>query len=101
MTLDRFIVAVTCVLAAVASGVNVWAALRGPVALRPMNAARAGLAAVYTAAYIWLLINPDKRLAWSHTMTGVSLAAWVLVWITPAAIAIRLQRDIARQVGNG
>jgi uncharacterized membrane protein len=98
VTLEHALIWVTLALAVGAVAVNGVAATRGPSPLRIASAARAGLAVVYVAAYIWLLANPTKRLAWSKTLAGVAIVAWVVVWIVPAITALHLERSYNRAV---
>ena len=91
MTLDVVVITVSVVLASVAAGVNIVASKVGPRPLRVMSTVRGVLAAFYAAAYVWLLAHRDQRAHWSQTLSGVALAAWVVVWIVPAIIAIRLR----------
>ncbi len=96
MSLDAAIIAITVVLAAIAVGVNLSAARHGPYPLRAMAAARSALACFYVAGYIWLLAHQERRVTWSKMMTGVSLVAWVVVWILPALVATKAGRPAKR-----
>ena len=98
MTLEHALIWVTLALAVAAVVVNGFAATRGPSTLRIVSAARSGLAFVYVAAYVWLLANPTKRLAWSKTLGGVAIVAWIVVWIVPAVTALHLEHSYNRAV---
>ena len=88
------------VFAATACGVNVWAARRGPGVLRPLRAAVAALAAVFVAAYVWLLSDLDAGLNWSQWMRPVGLVAWGLVWILPPCIVHRASARVAAHLDS-
>jgi hypothetical protein len=103
VTLEHALLWVTLALFITAVIANTLAATRGPAPLRIASAARAGLATVYVAAYIWLLANPTKRLEWSKTLAGVGIVTLVVVWIVPAVTALHLEHRYNRaieQAGN-
>jgi len=95
LTFAMWVIAVTVCLAATAAVLNFFAALHGPLALRVMCGMRAVIAGLYVPAYVWLLWNPTKRAVWSETVAGLSLIAWIVVWIMPAVLALRMEQRAA------
>lgn len=92
-----FTVSLSALLAAVACVVNFAAAIRGPFGLRMINGARGALAGLYVGSYLWLLAHLEQRAAWSRLMTGTAIIVWIVVWIVPPLLALRLERK-TRQV---
>ena len=87
---DSALIAVTAVLASSAAVMNITAAVQGNQFRRGVCAMRGLLATIYAVAYVWLLFHPARRLEWSRAMTGVSVTAWLLVWVYPAWQTLRL-----------
>lgn len=78
------------VLAAIAAGVNIWAAQGAPKLLRRSRLVTACLAIIYSAGITWGLVT-DQIERWASIGRVVGLFAWVLVWIVPA-LASRVDR---------
>lgn len=79
-------------LAAVAAWANFRTAHRVP--RRAAQRAVVGtLSAIYVCAYAWLIIF-DNQVAWSRVMQGVSLTAWVTVWIWPPLLTVKISDEI-------
>lgn len=91
---DRAVVVVNALLAFASACANVRA-VRGSTAMwRSVHVTIAALAVVYAAAYAYLAAWPDSILTWSQTMRGVSLLAWPVVWIAPAVVQRRSNRQV-------
>ena len=72
---------------------NVFAARRVLVPfLARIHAAVASLAAVFAAAYMFLLWSDVTVPAFSSFVRGVGLLSWPLVWVGPAYLHARPQR---------
>ena len=52
------------------------------------------LAAGYAAGYALVLTGTISRYHWSRFFVGVSLLAWILVWIYPPILSRKLSREI-------
>lgn len=81
--IDHYITLTVTFLAAVAGGAALVSSRTGSIRVRCYRRAVASLAFLYVGAYTWLLFNPEHRLGWSHVMAGVSIPAWIIVWIVP------------------
>lgn len=90
------VIALNAMGAGFACGWNVVAAARAPHRFRPIHSSIATLAAVYVVGYAWLLASDVAVTTWSALFRGVSLIAWPLVWIGPAAEHSR--RDVTDRV---
>lgn len=113
LTLDLFVAHVNLFLAIGALGANVYAIRYGHPFRRPMHASGAALCVIYIVSYVILLGDfPQRILAWSRIMRGVSVVAWCIVWIAPpimdvylqrrtGKVADRLQSEVARRLGDG
>lgn len=94
-TLDTAVFAINAAGALAAVVVNLVAAGRGGLtALRRLHVATAVLAAIYVAGYAWVLFGEPGIEQWSSVMRGVSIAAWVIVWVGPGVVSIRLNRRL-------
>ena len=52
------------------------------------------LAAAYSVGYLSVLLGYVDRLTWSRLFIGVSLFAWMVVWIYPPILARRVANEI-------
>lgn len=68
---------------------NRKASKMGLISLRKTHFLISGLAAFYTASYLFLLLFDPKFMAWSSFMRGVSLVVWPVVWAWPAVVSMR------------
>jgi hypothetical protein len=96
---DEVVVVLNLVCVAVAVAVNWWAARSGLLRLRTIHAAIAAIAGVYVAGYLWLLglipfLDAPDPARWSSVLRGLSLVAWVVVWVAPAVLSIRTTREL-------
>lgn len=91
---DRAVVIVNSLLAFASMCANAQAIRGSSPTWRSVHAAIAALAAVYAVAYAYLAVWPHAILTWSQTMRGVSLLAWPLVWIIPAVVQRRSNRQV-------
>lgn len=97
--LDEAVVVLNLVCVVVAVVVNWWAARSGLFRLRTIHAAIATVAGLYVAGYLWLLgllplIDAPDPARWSSVLRGLSLVAWVVVWIMPAVLSIRTTSEL-------
>jgi hypothetical protein len=88
-----------CVVVSVVA--NWWAARSGLFRFRTVHAAIATVSALYVVLYLWLLgwLSPIGLSAplvpvWSSVGRGISLVAWIVVWICPACMSIRATREL-------
>jgi hypothetical protein len=88
-------VALMSLAGATASVIVNWHAARvGLFRLRTIHAAIATISVLYVAGYLWLLFGNVDPARWSSTLRGLSLVAWVVVWIMPAVLSIRTTREL-------
>jgi hypothetical protein len=52
------------------------------------------LAASYSVGYLSVLFGYVDRLTWSRFFVGVSVFAWMVVWIYPPILARRVAKEI-------
>jgi hypothetical protein len=102
---EEFVIVVNLVCVVVAFAVNVWAAKVGIIRLRTVHAAIATVCIIYVFGYVWLLgwlgvfgLDAPSAEAWSSVFRGISLVAWVAVWIAPAAVSVHLSRELLRAI---
>lgn len=88
--LELSVVWVSVGLSAVAAVTMLLAARHSLPELRAVFAAGGVLASIYCGAYIWLAMNFERARDWSALMRPVALMAWLVVWILPAAISMRV-----------
>lgn len=87
---DNFVIWVNMALAMAALHWNVVAARVGIAGMRSARAMVAGLAVLYIAAYLVLVISDVQAAQWSSLMRGVSIVVWLVVWTNPARRSIEL-----------
>jgi len=85
-------------LAAVACAVHLLAGRRGLIAVRWVRYSIAFLAATYTALYLWLILGDITVAEWSNLVRGIGPVAWVVVWILPAVLGLRVARKVDRHI---
>ena len=91
------VVAVLSLISAIASFVmSGLAAREGLIKLRPGHAAVSVMSLVYVAGYCWLLFGNPTSAQWSSVMRGFSLTAWIVVWLAPAWVSLRIARELQR-----
>lgn len=91
---DEWVAAVSLIGAALSFIVSCRAARHGLLRFRPVHAAAAGLSAVYVVGYLWLLLLNPQVVTWSSVMRGFSMVAWVVVWVAPAWLSLRVNREL-------
>ena len=98
--IDLAVMAASCALAGVAFGANSWAAYTATGAWRFVHTAIAGMAALYSGAYL-IVVGTDVDLQdWTQVIRGVSLWAWLIVWILPAIVRIRTTPKIRAELAE-
>lgn len=78
--------------------VNWYAFYKGIPGLRMVHAATAVLSTFYVLGYIWLLSFVHDVSTWSSAMRGLSVLAWLIVWIAPALQSIKIWRNMRTAV---
>jgi biotin transporter BioY len=91
---DRLVVVLNALLAATAAVTNARTVIGNSEAMQRVRASIAAIAAVYVVGYGWLALYPETIVTWSKTMRGVSLIAWVVVWIVPAVVQRRSMKRV-------
>jgi hypothetical protein len=99
--LDQWVAVLNLCCVVVSVVVNWWAARSGLFRFRTAHAAIAAVSAMYVVLYLWLLgwLSPIGLSAplvpvWSSVGRGISLVAWIVVWICPACMSIRATREL-------
>lgn len=96
--IENFVIWINLILASI-SGLFAFKASRiGVFGLRNTFKLVAGMAWLYSFAYSLLLISDVNFLQWSSIMRGVSIFAWVIVWIVPAYMSIHLWKQLEKNV---
>lgn len=93
---DLFVIWTNAVLAAIAAVTLLLAARHSFPELRATFAAGGVLASIYTGSYIWLAMNLERAKEWSQLMRPVGMVAWLVAWILPAAISMRVWSKLLR-----
>jgi hypothetical protein len=92
-------VALLSLAGAVASVALNWQAARvGLTRFRTVHAGIATISVLYVAGYLWLLFGNVDPARWSSTLRGLSLVAWVVVWALPAALSVRMNRELHQAI---
>lgn len=91
---DEWVATLSLVGALVSVVANWWAARSGLFRFRTVHAAIATISVLYVAGYVWLLFGNVDPARWSSTLRGLSLVAWVVVWICPACMSIKATREL-------
>lgn len=96
---DEVIAALNLCCVVVSVGFNWWAARSGLFRFRTVHAAIATVSVMYVVLYLWLLgwlpgVPGPEVAVWSSVGRGISLVAWVVVWICPACMSIRATREL-------
>jgi multisubunit Na+/H+ antiporter MnhG subunit len=98
---DRFIFALSLVLTLVAAFTRLREGRSGMFReFRWLHNAIGGLALCYGVGYALVLLGVVDRLEWSKFFTGVSLFAWLLVWIYPPVLARRVAKSIGKHLAE-
>lgn len=95
---EEFVVVVNLVCVLVSVVANVWAARVGLLRCRTAHAAIAAVSGIYVVGYLWLLSGDVTGEAWSSVFRGISLVAWVVVWIIPALLSVKFSRELHRAI---
>ena len=96
---EHMVVLINSGCAALAFFVNAATSRAAPPPWKLIRALVSCLALIYSIAYLWLFLHPDRLLAWSSTMRGVSLLSWPIVWVRPAVVTLRVIR-LTRRVAE-
>lgn len=86
---DEGVIALNALLAGGAFGFNLVVCARSATVGRIVHGAIAALALGYVCSYVALLASDVAVKDWSSVMRGVSLVAWLVVWIGPAWLRLR------------
>ena len=86
---DEGVIALNALLAGGAFGFNFVVCLRAAKWGRVVHGAIAALALGYSCSYVLLLATDVAVQDWSSVMRGVSLIAWLVVWMGPAYLRLR------------
>ena len=97
MTLSLMVVWLNLGMSLVAASVCRYAARHTFPELRPVFAATTILALIYSGAYVWLAFNLERSGVWSQYVRPVSLVAWPVAWMCPAALSVILWLRINRR----
>lgn len=94
---DLAVIHANAALVTVALVACLYAYHRGNPRERWLRAAQIVTCAVYVISYLYLTLDYLERVvAWSRVMRGVSLVAWIVVWIAPPILDVQLTKK--RQV---
>lgn len=101
--LDEWVAILNLCCVAVAVVANWWSARSGLLKFRTVHAAIATVSMIYVVLYAWLLgwvpwLEAPEIPTWSSVGRGISLVAWTVVWISPAVISIRMNRELHRAI---
>lgn len=91
---DEVVTVLSLIGAVVAFCMSCRASRHGLLRFRPVHAAIAVLSAVYVAGYLWLLLGNPTVVLWSSVMRGFSMVAWLVVWVVPAWLSLRVNREL-------
>jgi len=96
---DQWVAVVNVVCVSLSVIVNWWAARSGLFRFRTVHAAIAAVSGLYVVGYLWLLgalpgVDAPSVPQWSSVLRGFAIIAWLVVWITPAAMSVRMNRDL-------
>ena len=91
---DAWVIALNLVGVTVSVVVNWWAGRHGLFRFRPVHSTVAALSLLYVAGYAWLLLTDVEVARWSSVLRGLSLLAWVVVWIAPAVVSLRASKEL-------
>lgn len=107
---DEWVAVLNLACVVVSVVMNWWAARSGLFRFRSVHAAIAAVSMMYVVLYLWLLgwvpgVAAPEVPVWSSVGRGISLVAWVVVWICPACMSVRATRELhaaiaARQEGD-
>ena len=96
---DQWVAVVNVVCMSMSVIVNWWAARSGLFRFRTVHAAIAAVSGLYVVGYLWLLgllpgVDAPSVPQWSSVLRGFAIIADLVVWITPAAMSVRMNRDL-------
>ena len=78
--------------------VNIWAGYHGIPRFRKSHFLICGIAGLYALFYLYLIVFEPPYLEWSFPLRGVSLLAWVIVWIAPAIISVKSWQEVEERL---
>ena len=96
---DQWVAVVNVVCVSMSVIVNWWAARSGLFRFRTVHAAIAAVSGLYVVGYLWLFgalpgVDAPSVPQWSSVLRGFAIIAWLVVWITPAVMSVRMNRDL-------
>lgn len=92
---DRFVFSVSLVLSLVAAAVRLREGKSGAwIEFRWVHRTIGLLALFYSLGYVAVLSGVVDRLVWSRFFAGVSMFAWIIVWVYPPVLARRISHKI-------
>ena len=96
---DQWVAVVNVVCVSMSVIVNWWAARSGLFRFRTVHAAIAAVSGLYVVGYLWLFgllpgVDAPSVPQWSSVLRGFAIIAWLVVWIAPAAMSVRMNRDL-------
>ena len=98
---DQWVAVVNVICVSLSVIVNWWAARSGLLRFRTVHAAIAAVSGLYVVGYLWLLgalnvigVAAPSVPQWSSVLRGFAIIAWLVVWITPAVMSVRMNRDL-------
>ena len=96
---DQWVAVVNVVCVSMSVIVNWWAARSGLFRFRTVHAAIAAVSGLYVVGYLWLLgllpgVDAPSVPQWSSVLRGFAIIADLVVWITPAVMSVRMNRDL-------
>lgn len=98
---DKFVFTLSMVLAFAAAWVRVR---EGSVGMfrefRWLHKAVGVLALCYGVGYAAVLTGTVDRLTWSKFFSGVSMFAWILVWIYPPILSRRIAKEVGKRLAE-
>jgi hypothetical protein len=93
---DNFIVWVNLFGALAAVCFNYKASHSGLIPMRKTHFLITGLAAIYSIAYLMLLLLDLPFLQWSSVLRGVSIVVWPIVWMWPAILSVQAWNNFSK-----
>ena len=98
---DRFVFGVSLVLSFTAATERLRESRSGAwVEFRWVHRTIGLLAAFYCVGYLAVLTGVVDRLEWSRFFAGVSMFAWLIVWVYPPLLARRISHKIVTQTNK-
>ncbi len=96
MWFDMFVIWASVCMSSIAAVTLFLAARHSLPELRATFAAGGVLASIYCGSYLWLAFNFERSKEWSALMRPVALLSWLVAWVLPAAISMRVWSKLLR-----